>query len=85
MEARGGCRGDTTTGQQTDANRKRGAIGRGCGRGRVKRTAEVLTRQPAGKQDTTLLVAKEKTTAMATKNAAPMPSLDGDDHPCPCD
>ncbi len=31
-------RGDMTTSQQTDANGKRGAIGRGWGRGRVERT-----------------------------------------------
>ena len=31
-------RGDTTTSQQTDAHGKRGAIGRGCSGGRVKRT-----------------------------------------------
>ena len=40
MLIQGGCgvtRGDTTTSQQTDANGKRGAIGRGCGGGRVER------------------------------------------------
>ncbi len=34
------------------------------------------TQQPAGKQEATLLVAKEKATAMETKNAALTPSQD---------
>ncbi len=38
--------------------------------------AEVSTQQPAGKRETTLSVAKEKATAMATSNATPTPSLD---------
>ena len=39
MQGGGGTtRGDAPTSQQADANRKRGAIGRGCGGGRVERT-----------------------------------------------
>jgi hypothetical protein len=55
-------------------------ISRECGGGRVKRTrgqeAEASIRQPAGKQETTMAMAKEKVTAMATENAAPLPSRD---------
>jgi len=36
--------------------------------------AETSKRQPAGKQETTMAVAKEKVTGMATENAAPPPS-----------
>ena len=38
--------------------------------------AEALTQQPAGKQETTFVVAKEKATAMVTENAALPPSWD---------
>ena len=38
--------------------------------------AEASTRQPAGKRETTMAVAKEKVTAMATGNAPPPPSRD---------
>jgi len=51
-------------------------ISRGCGGGRVGREAEASTRQPAGKRETTMAMAKEKVTVMATENAAPPPSRD---------
>ena len=67
-------RGDATTSQKADINRKRGTIGRGCGGGRVKRA------RGGGVNMTTSLQtrdkAKEKATAMATKNAVPAPSRD---------
>ena len=40
------------------------------------REAEAQTRQPAGKRETTMAVAKEKVMAMATENASPPPSRD---------
>jgi hypothetical protein len=61
-------RGDATTSQKADINRKRGTIGRDCGGGRVKRA------RGGGVNMTTR--AKEKATAMATKNAVPAPSRD---------
>ena len=50
------------------------------------REAEAQTRQPAGKRETTMAVAKEKVTAMATGNAPPPPSRDlVNAHLGPCD